>query len=447
MKQLKYFNTITIFIGVLLLFAAAGTAPGDVAVHGEVSSNTRFYFHNGRIFSNRNTLSLELRHSTRDYALYAEPQLAIEGLGGEITSITDLQDLENIYQPTLSLSEAYLDLYHFLLPSLDVRVGKQIMVWGTADRINPTSNLCPSDFSSFFDFGQKLSTNSLLMRFYISNTMLSVVYIPGFSPSLLPTQSISTISYEELLLPGTTSVGEVTSHVDTPDNFAGEASQAAAKLSTYLLGFDVSASYYYGRYKLPVIYRINLTSDGTATNIETFSQFPRTHVAGFDFAGSLFNMGIWGEAAVFFPEKVTTETYTNGTLIDSTTVLDKPYPRYLIGTDYTFENGLYYNLQFVHGFSHEIGKDNLNDYLVFRMEKDFFQGKLKLSPVSLVLTTGDWNDVSSNYGIGYIPELQYYPSDNVELDLGCLVVHGRGDNLFASLKDTDSMYVKAKVSF
>jgi hypothetical protein len=43
----------------------------------------------------------------------------------------------------LDLREAYVNMY---LGPLDLRVGKQIVVWGRADAFNPTSNLTPLDF-------------------------------------------------------------------------------------------------------------------------------------------------------------------------------------------------------------------------------------------------------------------------------------------------------------
>ena len=54
----------------------------------------------------------------------------------------------------LALWECYADLYSFLLPSLDLRIGKQRIAWGTADRLNPTDNLNPDDFSDPLDFGR-----------------------------------------------------------------------------------------------------------------------------------------------------------------------------------------------------------------------------------------------------------------------------------------------------
>jgi TPR repeat protein len=40
--------------------------------------------------------------------------------------------------------------------------------------------------------------------------------------------------------------------------------------------------------------------------------------------------------------------------------------------DYTFRSGTYLNAQFMHGFFHERGKGNLNDYLIIAAERSAY---------------------------------------------------------------------------
>ncbi|HBR29841.1 MAG TPA: hypothetical protein DD789_10450, partial [Firmicutes bacterium] len=53
------------------------------------------------------------------------------------------------------VNEAYLDLYGFPHRQVDLRLGKQLLPWGTGYQLNPTSNLNPEDFRSPFDFGRR----------------------------------------------------------------------------------------------------------------------------------------------------------------------------------------------------------------------------------------------------------------------------------------------------
>ena len=72
----------------------------------------------------------------------------------------DLQGKQLLGMKSVKLGvirEAYLDLSH---GPLDLRIGKQIIAWGRADRINPTDNLTPRDYTLLVpdDDDQRLGT-------------------------------------------------------------------------------------------------------------------------------------------------------------------------------------------------------------------------------------------------------------------------------------------------
>jgi len=46
-----------------------------------------------------------------------------------------------------------------LTSTLDIRIGRQRIAWGTADKLNPTDNLNPDDLEDIFDFGKHLDSN------------------------------------------------------------------------------------------------------------------------------------------------------------------------------------------------------------------------------------------------------------------------------------------------
>ncbi|HEX29698.1 TPA: hypothetical protein ENG04_06420, partial [Candidatus Poribacteria bacterium] len=110
----------------------------------------------------------------------------------KVGTLADLQRFERDRATpwSIDLKEAYLDVYSFLIDNLDLRMGKQIVIWGTADRINPTSNICPDDLEDVFDFGEKLGVNSIKASLYWSvgetDLTLTGVFVPVFTPSILP---------------------------------------------------------------------------------------------------------------------------------------------------------------------------------------------------------------------------------------------------------------------
>ena len=414
----------------------ASFAFGEVSVNGSIETENGLIFRTSELQNNMNTLSVKLEYGSERYHLFANPELKVSALT-VVSDLSGLQDNEQIAPYTLHLKEAYVDIYEFLFPVLDVRIGKQIIVWGTADRINPTSNICPSDLSDLFNWGEKLGIPAFLMNLYIGDLIITGVYSPVFTPTLLPQ------NFQQMA-----GVSLGTNTLEVPGQVLGETQQVGMRVNLPVATFDFSVSYYFGRYSIPVVYEVNVQTDQTIES--TKSNFPRLHVAGLDFSGGLFDMGLWGELGVFIPEPYSTKAYYNHpiagwTLTDD--IASELYLRYVLGTDYTFENGLYINFQFAYGFDHEIGKDQQNDYFITRVEKSFFDDKLKIIPLTLVFTISEWSDIPNNYGIGWIPEIQFYPSDNLEFDLGCYLLHGSGGNIFNNLKDEDALFFKAKVSF
>ncbi|RKX94700.1 MAG: hypothetical protein DRP84_06430, partial [Spirochaetes bacterium] len=147
MKKRMLLISITLFS----LFTAISSyvfadSPGKLSINGYIETNNLLRLKNGNINSNLNTLGLKFEGSTDRYHYFSE--LAFSYYGKSNFSSNDVEELANLQSVTpieLNLKEGYLDLYSFLFPFLDVRVGKQIIVWGTADKVNPTGNICPSD--------------------------------------------------------------------------------------------------------------------------------------------------------------------------------------------------------------------------------------------------------------------------------------------------------------
>jgi hypothetical protein len=448
MRKTSY--TLFMFVLLILFFSVNGPLSAEVSINGMLETDVWVQFDEGEKLKNENTFSLKFEYGSENYHLFVQPEIELFGVP-VIDEIKDLQDSDSLFDSSVRLAEAYLDLYEFLFPVFDVRVGKQKIVWGASDMLNPTGNVSPSDYSDPKEFGEKIGINALLLKTYLRYVQCDLVLVPLFTPSLIPKSGfLSSFLPEIPIIPGT-SPGTLTENVNFPQNRWTENTLFAAKASFFILGYDVSASFYTGRYSIPVVSRIDIERDGLYTNITTFSGFPKLQVAGLDFIGSVWNQGIWGEFALFFPQdlEITTNTDVDGdgTVDIMDTMAIDPYIRFTLGTDYTFRNGVYYNLQWAHGFEYEIGKSNLNDYLVFRIEKGFFYDKLKILPLTVILASGNIRNLEDDYGVGYAPELQFFPADNLEFDIGCFFAAGEGENLLAKNQKKDFFFVTATVHF
>jgi len=440
----------------LLILSGSLLAQSDLGINGYIQTYNRVRFDDGSLTWNENRLNLNFEGAPSDqYHFFS--QVRLRGFGfSDVNQASDLQrqEKDKVYRWGLEFREAYLDLYGFGLENLDVRVGRQIISWGAADRINPTSNISPDDLEDIFNFGEQLGTNAIKADYYWDDITLTSVFIPVFTPATLPFGDFAEAFVPEVPLPPGMVLREFSDKIFLPENKISESSQFAFKLASTLFDYDVSLSYFNGRDDLPLANKVAITPVDTmgSVNLETEMIYPKFQVVGGDMAGSIGSVGFWGEGALFFPDKVDMNIFFQTPvglqpLNNSLALDDKPYFKYVLGADYTFKNSWYLNAQFIHGFIHERGDDNLNDYIAFRFEKKFFNDEFKIAPFNGVVAVNDWDDAKNNYGVAAIPEITYYPSDNIEIILGAFLMEGKGDNMFSRIKDQDEFYLKAKVSF
>ena len=453
-------NISSFLLTVILLFFITTnnlTAQSDLTLNGYIMTDNRLRFDTKTFTWNENRLNLKFEGAPSDkYHFFSEVRL--RGFGfPDVTQSSDLQrqEKDKVYRWGMELREAYFDLYEFGLDNLDLRIGRQIISWGTADRMNPTSNLSPDDLEDIFNFGEQLGTNALTATYYLNdNITMTGVFIPIFTPATMPRGDFASAFAPSMELPPGMITRNFSDYIVLPQNKLKESSQYAFKVATSLFGYDISLSYFKGRDDLPLSDKVTITPVDTLGTIDIEMEliYPKMQVIGSDFAGSIGSVGFWGEGALFIPDKVEMptliETPFGLTQQKSSIALDdKPYFKYVIGFDYTFKNGIYFNIQYLHGFIHERGGNNLNDYFVCRFEKTFFNDELKVVPFGGAIAINDWDDAKNNYGFVGNPEITYYPSDNVELTIGAFLLEGKGANMFSKIKKNDELYIKVKVSF
>lgn len=356
-------------------------------------------------------------------------------IGEKVRGVADIEmvtwgfsDLRNIDSATL---RPYVDPYYFefhaayvdinnlfgsVIPRFDLRIGRQVVPWGAADKFNPISNVNTLDLSDALLFGRALANNMIRADWNpIGDWNITAVLVPVFRPAQLPrtapialldplrpapviNQGIRAALDEERTLyvpridPAT---GEpiptgrsLTIAADplAPDVTAANM-QTALRTTWKLWGQDMGLSYYHGRFGIPVpAWSI---STGTLDNhlVQTWLVYPRMDVLGAEMAGSierLGGLGYWIEAGVYFPGQVELALYDQitsapaakpldyvldagsgqylryirpaGTSVERPLVIDQtPFVKATVGADYTIAGKVYVNMQYVHGFIDEFG--------------------------------------------------------------------------------------------
>ena len=73
--------------------------------------------------------------------------------------------------------------------------------------------------------------------------------------------------------------------------------------------------------------------------------------------------------------------------------------------------------------------------------------KLKIAPIGGGFIVTEWSNIKDNYALVYMPEIAYKATVNSEITLSTVIFDGKGDNLFANLKDYNMLMFKLKYSF
>ncbi|MBE3597475.1 MAG: hypothetical protein IMX02_01255 [Limnochordaceae bacterium] len=244
-----------------------------------------------------------------------------------------------------TLHEAYFDVY---FPAADLRVGRQIINWGTADGINPTNVINP----------HTLSTDALVEReaaaipvpaVRLSGGLgrslgLTAVGILDFVPAPFPADPVRRLaeSIAANVPPGGTVPGE--SWLDIEGVGPGNQYEFALRAESMVAGYNVYASYFNGYTDLPALWMEPISGPPVAFKVS--GRYRRQQQFGLATAGTVGDGGVWLEAAYTLPEKLDR--------------LDLPAPasialssnegtwQAVAGSDYTFASDVYVSGQLVY---------------------------------------------------------------------------------------------------
>lgn len=349
----------------------------------------------------RNENIARMRFSVRsgDYKGVAEVDFVWTGFSRGFADLANLAERETVDPFRLEAHALYFDVSDFITKGLDVRIGKQIVTWGKADMFNPTSNLNPLDLEDTLLFGDRVSNNMIRLDYnFLKDWLVSLIWVPIFKPNQLPASAVLAVKGVDRipladaalrrrlhvereggeLLAGPTRVTEAIPEL--PETRI-ENSQVGFKLGGKAAKMDFSLSYYYGRSGIPQPYVERTFNVPGFIDAKTSLMYPRMHVLGFDWAGQIpmgkvgggnRGIGFWLELAVIFPQKVQMPIFQNDMPIigsgeydydgdgvsggtPPTIVPSRPFAKWVLGLDYTFNKYVFMNVQWVHGFPDEFG--------------------------------------------------------------------------------------------
>ena len=192
------------------------------------------------------------------------------------------------------LDEAYVDLY---LPMADLRLGRQVVAWGTADGFNPTDVINPRASSlGSLTTGEvrRLPVPAVRVGIYAwPRLTVTAVGVTDFVPAPLPEAVLR--DRVARAVPGLADPGLVLEEPQGSDRY-----ELGLRGEMTLGAWDLYLSYFNGVEDWPALW-VALTSDST---VQVQGRYRRQQHVGLALAGSVEGVGLWAEAAYVVPEEV-----------------------------------------------------------------------------------------------------------------------------------------------
>ena len=177
----------------------------------------------------------------------------------------------------------------------DLRLGRQLIIWGKADGVRVTDNVCPTDYTEYLNREideMRIPVTAAKLRILSDTVITELIWIPEFKPAKLATgDNPWAVDYA---FPLPVRYGRT----QEPSSYSLKDSEFAAKVSAYMAGFDVSLSAFYTWDDNAANY-YSLRSGKSGTEMLLEPEYNRIMIYGFDFARPWSDFVFRGEAAYF----------------------------------------------------------------------------------------------------------------------------------------------------
>lgn len=274
-------NTVKaqMFLAALVVIILAGAGRAEVNIDGFLQG-----LYGGRL-DNTNPTATEFTASESRLQLRLEQVGEKNEVFGRLDFTYDAADSARF---DVELREAYLKTR--LGDNFDLKIGRQVLTWGTGDLIF-INDVFAKDYQSFFvgrdDQYLKAPQNALRAEYYGSVGSLALIWTPRFEPNRLPDGR--TLSYFNPFVGQIVGQGYDASVPLPPAQFKN--GEIAARFSRQVGGFNTALYAYHGFYKNPM--GAMMTAGGP------MPIFPRLNVYGASLRGQVLGGIVWLEGGYF----------------------------------------------------------------------------------------------------------------------------------------------------
>jgi hypothetical protein len=356
----------------------------------------------------------------------------MKGNAGKSWIFASLNANHNYLLPSrtfIELREAYFD---YTAPNWDLRIGRQIIIWGVADGLRITDLISPLDLTEFLarDYDDiRMPVDAIRWRYMDNVIKLELVFVPIFQTYIIPDdpQNPWSITY-----PTEGPVISVTPVIKPEPSIRN--SEFGGRLSFYFPGFDLSVSGLYTWNKLPV-YESNF-SPAHDTLVLVPKHF-RYSMVGVDFSRPQGPFVIRGEAAMYSSEPLGTDLSNQ-----SNPVIRKTTMNYLVGLDwYAGSNWTLtgqYSQKLILLYEDQLEDPRNTMLATLGITRKLFRSTLSLGAFGYIDLT--------NGGMFARTSLDYALSDQIHLLTGVDIFHGDA-GIFGAYNKNSEIWIKAKYNF
>ncbi len=338
--------------------------------------------------------------------------------------------------------EAYLE---YTTKYFDIRAGKSIVKWATADAFNVVDFLSPKDYSDFIDI-EDMGILNLGAKLYLNDVKISAHVFPDPMLHFLPDPA------SRWTVPGAPMTYDPETNRLIHQKFQYMESrlpesrmdkmQYALKVEYQWKGWDLAIGYYHGMNRIAWNH-IDSRKIGRDTLL--LSVTPYYHgwdMLSFEFATALGSVGLRGEGAYFSNFAYDGQEIAKGNL-------DDPYFQYIIGLDKTMANIVgENNLQLIFQWHHEITKGGYdppaNSILHYLRESVILDAKLALGVDKSMSLRGVYSTNKDSLIEG---EFNWKPEEGLGITLSSTFIDGRAETFFGQYTNNDRVRLQIEYSF
>lgn len=389
----------------------------SVYLSGYARNYTGMLLHNKNEFSIlQNTFNLKFEHSRNQAAFVANPYV-YQYPGTELE---------------IGFRELYLDLF---FDKMDIRVGQQQIIWGKADGMFITDIVSPKNLSEFLlpDFDEiRIGVTALKADYYIGNHTLEAVWIPAFSPTIMPDENSIWFRMPEFPTQPTFDYSQksIEPNLENSEYFAKFAAM------TSVVDFEIMAGYAWD--DDPTLH-IRKTIDPGTMQLSSITVTPRHHrltIGGGSFSTTLGPFVLRGESAYYAGKYFQTAASgaTDG-------VVEKDYLHYLIGLDFTIGEtrvSSQFVQQTITDYDEQLVNAEFENTATLLISRTFLRETLKLELFSYIGL--------NNEDALIRPKISYDLTDGFQVVTGANLFTGSG-GWFGQYDQNDMFYFKIKYSF